>query len=771
MSPKYFSAILLSSLFLSAGEQALAATFSTDFGSYEDPISEGGIWLNGQLDGADWNNCATLGGMVQGRQDGGGGPSYNDSTALVTGAWGNDQTVSVTLFRGSVVEGDYPEVEIRLRSSLSSHFCTGYECFWSLRSTSDRYISIARWDGLFGDFTPLANVNGSTMPEDGDVLSATIVGSNIVMAINGNVVLTGTDSTWTNGMPGIGFDHHGPSSDDALFGFTSFTASDVIGMPMVTSEPKNQIVNLGDNAEFDVQAIGGTPLSYQWYFNNTSAIAGATNNRLVLSNVDYSNVGSYRVSVSNSFGSVFSDNAGLFVAKTYATEFPLNEDPIYEGGNWINGYSGGLDWSDVATTNGLAFGLQSGLAGNDDATALLAGTWGENQVVSANVHIGGGQHIGGQVELRLRSALSAHECTGYEVNFGVGNSSQGSVGIVRWNGALGDFTPLGWAGGPQCILNDGDEVKATIMGDTIVAYINGINVLQTTEDTFSSGNPGMGFYVSDPTLVNSDFGFTSFSASSDWDPVQIVVPPQSQVANLGSNVTFAVVASGSGPMSYQWYLDGIPIFGANNSQLVLANVQDADGGAYEVLVSNGLGSVLSVGAQLTVNHLPVPASPTIQRYWGAGFGIPDSVLLGTDDDGDSLSISSIGPLTAQGGMVSDLQGWVTYLPPAALTNDDIFDYTVSDGRGGFAVGTATITMITNQGPSLTVALENNPNVSVHLSGNGIANRTYTIQATDDLSNAHWLEIATVSSDASGNFEYEDTPPPLSVSRFYRVVTQ
>ena len=43
------------------------------------------------------------------------------------------------------------------------------------------------------------------------------------------------------------------------------------------------------------------------------------------------------------------------VAKTYTTNFPLMENPISEGGNWVNGQAVGLDWTDIRTTPGFAF--------------------------------------------------------------------------------------------------------------------------------------------------------------------------------------------------------------------------------------------------------------------------------------------------------------------------------------------------------------------------------------------------------------------------------
>jgi len=35
--------------------------------------------------------------------------------------------------------------------------------------------------------------------------------------------------------------------------------------------------------------------------------------------------------------------------RSYSTDFPLEEDPISEGGMWINGKADGIDWTDVAT--------------------------------------------------------------------------------------------------------------------------------------------------------------------------------------------------------------------------------------------------------------------------------------------------------------------------------------------------------------------------------------------------------------------------------------
>jgi hypothetical protein len=185
-----------------------------------------------------------------------------------------------------------------------------------------------------------------------------------------------------------------------------------------------------------------------------------------------------------------------------------------EGGKWVNGKTVGLDWSNVATNPGLAYGVELGTSGFDDSTALLTGTWGSDQWTEATVHtVNQNDAIFEEVELRLRSALSANRNTGYEINFRCSKTANAYTQIVRWDGPLGKFTYLKQNGGAQYGIADGDTVKATAVGDIITAYINGVQVAQATDSTFTHGSPGIGFYLQGATGVNTDYGFTSFTAS------------------------------------------------------------------------------------------------------------------------------------------------------------------------------------------------------------------------------------------------------------------
>jgi hypothetical protein len=82
--------------------------------------------------------------------------------------------------------------------------------------------------------------------------------------------------------------------------------------PVITSQPTNQIVTVGDTATFSVLASGATPLSYQWTLNATG-IPGATNATLLLNNVQITDAGTYAVTVSNLYGAATSSNAVMKV--------------------------------------------------------------------------------------------------------------------------------------------------------------------------------------------------------------------------------------------------------------------------------------------------------------------------------------------------------------------------------------------------------------------------------------------------------------------------
>jgi phospholipase/lecithinase/hemolysin len=88
----------------------------------------------------------------------------------------------------------------------------------------------------------------------------------------------------------------------------------VAAQPVITNQPVSQTNLAGATVTFSVGATGAPPLSYQWVFNNLgNRLPGATNDTLVLSNVQASNTGNYRVVITNDSGSVLSGSGRLTV--------------------------------------------------------------------------------------------------------------------------------------------------------------------------------------------------------------------------------------------------------------------------------------------------------------------------------------------------------------------------------------------------------------------------------------------------------------------------
>ena len=224
-----------------------------------------------------------------------------------------------------------------------------------------------------------------------------------------------------------------------------------------------------------------------------------------------------RSGVSNTF-TVVAPGGDTTGVHTYTTTFAAVESPISEGGRWINGRTNGLDWSDVWSTGGKGIGRQTG-ADYSDATALLTGTWSASQQATATVFTSGtvSEACYPEVELRLRSAISAHANRGYEISFKVSQSGTAYLIIVRWNGPFGDFTYLLKSNGAQYGVKNGDVISAKMVGNVITAYKNGVVMGSASDNTYADGAPGMGFNLANAPAgcpgSNDKYGYTQFSAT------------------------------------------------------------------------------------------------------------------------------------------------------------------------------------------------------------------------------------------------------------------
>ena len=122
-------------------------------------------------------------------------------------------------------------------------------------------------------------------------------------------------------------------------------------------------------------------------------------------------------------------------AQFYTTRFPGTENTLSEDGRWKNE---GVDWTQIRTTNGIAYGTQTGTNRGiykfDDSYAHLSGfppdqeAWGEVHIAKPS------SSCIQELEILLRWTSSAHRTTGYECFARCVSSESSYMQVVRWEG-------------------------------------------------------------------------------------------------------------------------------------------------------------------------------------------------------------------------------------------------------------------------------------------------------------------------------------------------
>lgn len=109
-------------------------------------------------------------------------------------------------------------------------------------------------------------------------------------------------------------------------------------------------------------------------------------------------------------------------------------------------------------------------------------------------------------------------------------------------------------------------------------------------------------------------GSTSPTAPAASAP-SITTQPAAQTVAVGQAASFAVTASGTAPLSYQWQENGAPIAGASASSYTTPAATAADNGeTFSVVVSNADGSVSSSSVKLTVSGVAAPVGTDVLTY-------------------------------------------------------------------------------------------------------------------------------------------------------------
>ncbi len=462
--------------------------------------------------------------------------------------------------------------------------------------------------------------------------------------------------------------------------------------PSISSQPQNVSVSDGQTATFSVTAGGSAPLGYQWRSNGTD-IAGATSSSYTTPALQLSDDGTeYTVVVSNSAGTKTSDAATVTVTpiRPSITAQPSSVS-VGEGqpamfsvtatGSATLTYQWKRDGNAISGATSASYTYPAATQADDGAQFTVTVTNGGGSVTSDPATL----HINANAPVITAQPSNVSVSAGQPAMFSVTASGTGLT--YQWK-----------RGGTN------------IPGATAASYTLASTALTDTGASFTVAVSNVAGTVTSSAAVLTVVAI----------PPSITAQPQPQSVFDGNTATFAVVASGTAPLAFQWRRNGVNIPGANAATYTTPVVHVADSGAlYSVAVSNPSGTVAVSGdAALTVS--PVPPSITTQPQ-------PQTVADGATAT-FTVVASGTGPLVYQwrrdgadiGGATS-----ASYTTPVVHLADSgaVYSVAISNAAATGAVSNgATLTVnpaaptITTQPLSQTVASGSTVNLTVVASG-------------------------------------------------------
>lgn len=353
--------------------------------------------------------------------------------------------------------------------------------------------------------------------------------------------------------------------------------------PTISAQPAGQNVTVGGPASFTVVAAGTAPLTYQWFKDGTR-IAGATSATLTVSNVQVANAGVYTVTVTNTAGSVTSNAAALAV--NVIAPPGISTQPGSQSAR-----AGAAVVFTVAANGTGPLGYQW----RKDGTAISGAT-------SASLTLGNIQSSdAGAYTVVVTNAAGSITSSAATLTIGIppGIAVQPVDQIVKAGASVG-FTVT--ATGTPPLSYQWNKDGAPVSGATSASLALGSVQISDAGAYTVAVTAGNGSVTSNAAIL------TVVAAPS------ISAQPVDQTVLPGSGAGFSVAATGTVPLLFQWLKDGAPIAGATSATLTLNAVQASQAGAYMVSVSNGIGSVTSGAATLTVLAPPsLTVSPANQK--------------------------------------------------------------------------------------------------------------------------------------------------------------
>ena len=168
-------------------------------------------------------------------------------------------------------------------------------------------------------------------------------------------------------------------------------------------------------------------------------------------------------------------------------------------------------------------------------------------------------------------------------------------------------------------------------------------------------------------------------------------PPAAVADRAGrGGVTFSTVATGTGPLSYQWRRNNAPIAGANAATLTLPSVTVLDVGNYDVQVSNSIATVQSSSASLALATAATAPVFTLQP-------LARTALVGGSVTFSAAASGAPAPTyqwRKDGAAIAGANGATLSFSPVQSGDAANYDVVVTNSAGSATSGPAGLTVIT-----------------------------------------------------------------------------
>jgi len=431
--------------------------------------------------------------------------------------------------------------------------------------------------------------------------------------------------------------------------------------PAVTGEPQSLSVALGGTATFTVETTGLLPQTNQWRLNGVNLsdngrIAGSQNNVLVLTNVQFTDAGTYLVTVTNMVGGTISQPATLTVLRKtpvvtwsnatailYGTALnnqQLNATASVPGTFTYNPPAGtvlgagsfllGVAFTPADSTDYQSVTLYVSLTVTPAPLAVTAHNatraYGQTNPVFTGTIVGlqgldnlAAQYTCGAVPASPPGTYpivpSLYDPYGRLANYTVAVTN----GTLTVNAAappslVAVMPAQGSTNGGQIVTLTGTnfETGASVTFGSATATSVNVNSPMLLTLLTPAAPPG----IVNVTIQNPDGNQTTLNHGFTYGVAPLVLAqPLGESIVVGSNAVFNVQASGEGTLSYQWQFNGATLLnlggfsGARTATLTISNVALADAGSYQVVITNAFGSLVSTSAVLTVLTPPTVTAP------------------------------------------------------------------------------------------------------------------------------------------------------------------